>query len=137
MKINFNINQTERAAVQNVIKGQTLCTDKVLTGLLDKVEAACIRSENPSASKDVKTLQTMTWYVAEVSFRSGNPIHRCIAFHRSGGHLELVASYEGIEHAHIDNLAYFRPIQKLTAMDDKCVDFLPKDAPIIIYIKNL
>lgn len=63
-------------------------------------------------------LENMTWYVVELSFRQSNPIHRAICFHRSSGHLELTASYEGVIAINFNKLAHFEVITKIEEMNN-------------------
>ncbi len=144
MKINLSINQNELTTLKELFAGGEAKQPRnwwqgkqsEILKILTKVNAAADRADKYETRSTVKVLEHMTWYVAEVSFRASNPIHRCIAFHRCQGNLELMASYEGIEDANIKSLAYFRPIQKLDAMDVKVEHFLPKDAPAVIFIEK-
>jgi hypothetical protein len=135
MKINLSINQAERAELQRINDLAVLGDQSPAYRLIEKVEEACVRANNPPINKQVKLLEKMTWYIAEVSYSSGNPIHRNIVFHRLGGNIEVVSN-EDKDVYNITKLAYFKPIQKLTAMDDNCVSFMPKDAPAIVYIES-
>jgi hypothetical protein len=135
MKINVSINLAERKAVEAANSIDTLCLIPGLANLLDKIGKACVRRETKEQQWPIKILEKMTWYIAEVSYGSGNPIHRSIVFHRIGGNIEIVSN-EDKNVYNITKLAYFKPIQKLTAMDDNCVSFMPKDAPAIVYIES-
>jgi hypothetical protein len=135
MKINLSVNQAERKAVDSVNLATTLFTEPNLAKLCHKISNACEQADNPPIHRQVKLLEKMTWYIAEVSYSSSNPIHRSIVFHRIGGNIEVVSN-EDKDVYNITKLAYFKPIQKLTAMDDNCVSFMPKDAPAIVYIES-
>lgn len=139
MRIKLSISKAERDELKTLNIHAMLGEQSPAYRLIKKIEAAWEQSEKQTQYDDVKILKTMTWYLAEVSFRQSNPIHRCLAFHRGDGYLELTAAgYEEKIATCIDKLAYFRPVQKLSAMDEECSAFLPKDvpAPIIVYIEK-
>lgn len=66
-----------------------------------------------------ETLKKMTYYVVELSFRSNNPIHRAICFHRLDGHVELFGSYEGVISKRIEELAHFEVVEEIKSMNEK------------------
>jgi len=88
--------------------------------------------------KNKNYLKPMFWYIVEVSFSRGNPIHRCIAFHREKGCVELIGSYDLDDmpcRKHISELAYFNVIKPLPEMEGEPEAFLPKDAPLVIFVE--
>jgi hypothetical protein len=80
---------------------------------------------------DVTGLKWGHWYVVEVAFRPGNPIHRAIATdYRENRFVTLFGSYEDdrIPRVNLDTLAYFKVIEPIKAMKEDPEHFLPADA---------
>ena len=124
MKLNVNFNKAELDYLTHI------APENIQT----KVKKAIQRSQT---QPPIKTLQPMTWYVADVSFRNSNPIHRCIAFHRTDGQVELISSYELEDmpvRESIENLAYFYPVREIPDMESPSFG-LPKDRHKVVYIK--
>ena len=145
MKIHTTVTQSENNAINEALERLEetsgiipgIPRDSALHKVLQKVSKAVQASK---AARPPIYLKRMTWYVAEVSFRGGNPIHRCVAFHRGNGHVELIGSYDLDDmpmRSRISELAYFKPIREIPELEPGEIPFqLPKEAPTIIYIED-
>lgn len=68
------------------------------------------------------TLEFGKYYIVEVSYQDTNPIHRAIMCsyrkHEGGASVDLMSSgYEGVLSRNIEDLAYFRVIESIDAMN--------------------
>lgn len=67
---------------------------------------------------NMKEMKKMSYYVVELSFRSNNPIHRAVCFHRSDGDVELFGSYEGIVRKNVKQLPFFKVVEEIPSMTE-------------------
>lgn len=71
------------------------------------------------------------YYVVEVSYRPGNPIHRAIAHSARADGVTLVAS--GYERPIVEkpgDLAYFRVVEEIKSMRENPEFLMPVDAKV-------